>query len=197
MTPTSPERIRQDSRLIGQTLFGLTLPRMIRRAIVIAVVIVVWFYLCTRILAFGATVRYDFLRALGQQPVEYLARINPYLWWAVVLAFTLIVFFAVRGWLGSSLQAGREAVVPARTLAELAPRLSQDVINVMRWIWRDRQEPFTVGDLQLAHREIRDGRIEKMYLALDQEAALAQTPDSRPAPPAGERHAEPSLGPLA
>jgi len=196
MTPATPERIRQDCRVLGQTLFNLALPSMIRRAVVIAVVAALWLYACSRILAFGATVRYDFLRTLGQQPVDYLGRINPYLWWAVVLAFTLAVLFALRGWLRASLRAGRATEVSPQTLAELASRLSPDVIEVMRWAWRYREEPFTIGDLQVAHRETRSGRVDKMYLARDQEAALTQPPAS-PSRPAGERHAEPSLGRLA
>jgi len=198
MTPADPERIRQDGRLIGQTLFRLTLPQRTRRAIVLAAVALLWLYACSRILAFGATVRYDALATLGQQPVEFLARINPYLWWAVVLVFSLIVFFAARGWLQASLRRGRDAAVPARALGELAPALSPDVIEVVRWIWRDRLEPLTLGDLQAVHREVRSGRVAKMYLARDQEAALARPAAAprAPAPSPDSRHAEPHLGRL-
>ncbi|CAM3609900.1 Poly-beta-1,6-N-acetyl-D-glucosamine biosynthesis protein PgaD [Bordetella sputigena] len=172
MNTTSPERVRQDGRLIRQTLLKLSSPRLVLRAVVIAVAVVIWLLVAQRILAFGATLDYQFLHPLGASTIELLNRINPYLWWAVALVWTLIVFFAVRGWLRANMEAARLRTVPADTFAELAGELSDEVIGVMRWSWGSRDEPFTVGDLQRTLWELRHGRIAKIAMVREQEALL-------------------------
>ena len=172
MNPTSPERVRQDSRLIRQTLLKLSSPRLVVRAIVIAVAVVIWLLVAQRILAFGATLDYQFLHPLGAATIELLNRINPYLWWAVAAIWSLIVFFAVRGWMRGNMETARLRIVPADTFADLAGELSDEVIAVMRWSWGNRDEPFTVGDLQRTLWEIRHGRIAKIAMVHEQEALL-------------------------
>ncbi|ANN65019.1 hypothetical protein BAU06_00650 [Bordetella bronchialis] len=172
MNPTSPERVRQDSRLIRQTLLKLSSPRLVARAIVIAIALVIWLLVAQRILAFGATLDYQFLHPLGASTIELLNRINPYLWWAVAAIWSLIVFFSVRAWLRGNMEAARLRPVPADTFADLAGELSDEVIAVMRWSWGSRDEPFTVGDLQRTLWEIRHGRIAKIGMVREQEALL-------------------------
>jgi hypothetical protein len=197
LMPTTPERIRQDRRLIGHTLLKLALPRLALQAVVIAVAIVAWLLVASWIRGFGATISYASLNALGPQTVEFLTRINPYLWWAVVVLWTAIVFVAVKAWLGTSRAAGRMYALDSKVLAQLRLRLSEEVIDVLRWVWNDREEPFTVGDLQRAHQELRSNRIGKIALVRAQSAILDQPVDEEPATHAsGEpraRHAEPSL----
>ena len=174
MNLTSPERIRQDGRLIGQTLLKLALPRLVLRAIVLAVIAVIWLLASSWLLAFGKTLAFDSLHTLGQQTVDLLTRLNPYFWWGVVAIWTLIVFFAARNWLSASLASGRARVVPRDVLAQLRPRLSEDVVDVLRWVWGDREEPFTVGDLQRSYLELRRNRIGKIALVREQTAILDQ-----------------------
>lgn len=216
MMPDSPERLEEDRKLLARTLLRLAMPRLIRRVIVIAIVTVLWIFVCRAILSFGASVRYDALVVVGQQAVDLLNRINPYLWWVVVALFTLIVFFSLRGWYANSLAAGRATPVDSGTVRDLARQLSADSIKVLGWVWRDREEPLTVGDLHATLAELRHGRVSKLYLARDQEAALeegraadaartrteGQAPAREPAltaqrdrtiPIAGER-AEPGIG---
>jgi hypothetical protein len=176
MNPTSPERVRQDSRLIRQTLLKLSSPRLVVRAIVIAVAAVIWLLVAQRILTFGDTIDYQFLHPLGQATIDLLGRINPYLWWAVAAIWSLIVFYAVRGWLRGNMDAARLRTVPADTFADLASELGEDSISVMRWSWGSRDEPFTVGDLQRTLWEIRHGRVEKIAMVRDQEALLGIPP---------------------
>ncbi|MCJ9710109.1 hypothetical protein LWS69_13850, partial [Bordetella hinzii] len=174
MNLTSPERIRQDGRLIGQTLLKLALPRLVFRAIVLAVIAVIWLLASSWLLAFGKTLAFDSLHSLGQQTVDLLTRINPYFWWGVVAIWTLIVFFGARNWLYASLAAGRAQVVPRDVLAQLRSKLSEEVVDVLRWVWGDREEPFTVGDLQRSYFELRRNRIGKIALVREQAAILDQ-----------------------
>jgi len=174
MTPTSPDRLRQDSRLLGRTLLNLATPRLLLRGGVIVLAIILWLAVCRWLLAFGATLRYDSLLTLGEQTVDLLRRINPYLWWAAAALVSLAAFFGLRAWLASDIAAGHARPVEAGVLGELAAGLSADSLNVLGWIWRDRGEPLTIGDLIATRREIRSGRVAKMYLAREQESALAQ-----------------------
>ncbi len=185
MNPTSPERIRQDGRLIGQTLLKLALARLVFRAIVLAVIAIVWLLASSWLLGFGKTLAFDGLHSMGQQTVDMLARVNPYFWWGVVLIWTLIVFFSTRSWLYGSLAAGRAQVVPRDVLAQLRSRLSEEAVDVLRWVWGDREEPFTVGDLQRSRRELRHNRIGKIALVREQ-AAILDLPGSTPREPMPE-----------
>lgn len=176
MTPTQPAHLRRDSRLLGKALLNLAAPRLILRAVVIVVAIILWLLACRWLLGFGASVRYDGLISLGQQTVDFLARINPYLWWTAVMAATLAAFFIVRAWLQSDVAAGHAKPVDPAVLGELASGLSADSLDVLRWVWRDRAEPLTVGDLIATRREIGSGRVGKLYLAREQETILRDTP---------------------
>src|SRR3546814_15382844 len=117
MNPTSPERVRQDCRLIGQTLLKLALPRLLIRAVVMVVAAIVWLLVASWLLDFGRGLSFDSLQALGQQTTEFLARINPSVWWGVVVIWTLIIFFIVRGLVTADVAAARPRPVPAHYLA--------------------------------------------------------------------------------
>jgi len=182
MNSTSPERIRQDSRLIGQTLLKLALPRLVVRAVVVLAAIVVWLLVAAWLLDFGRSLSFEGLHALGQQTIDLLTRLNPYFWWGVVLIWSLIVFFSLRGWLAASIAAARARPLDSDVLVDLRPRLSEESIDVLRWVWGSRDEPYTVGDLRRAHHELRHNRIGKIALVRQQSAIL----DEPAAPRAGD-----------
>ncbi|OZI16752.1 hypothetical protein [Bordetella genomosp. 7] len=168
MNRTSPERVRQDCRLIGQTLMRLALPRLLVRALVLGIAAIIWLLVASWLLDFGRGLSFDNLQALGQQTAGFLARINPYFWWGVVVIWTLIIFFIARGWLAADVAAARARPVPADELATLTGQLSDDSVAVLRWVWGSRDEPFTLGDLRLAHAELRHSRIDKLELVRQQ-----------------------------
>ena len=189
-TQTPPDRLRQDARLIRQTLLQLASSRLIVRGAVIAIAIILWLLVCRWLLSFGTTIHYDGLAALGAQTVEVLQRVNPYLWWVAVAVVTLVFFFAIKAWYQSDVASLRARTVPADTLANIAPKLSSDSLDVVRWLWRDRGEPLTIGDLREVAREIRTGRVAKMYAARAQAAALEHPASASSSTP---RVTEPSL----
>ncbi|MCW3151348.1 hypothetical protein N8H69_02305 [Achromobacter spanius] len=211
MNLTSPASVRQDSRLIGQTLLKLALPRIVVRAIVIAVAVVLWYLIASWILDFGKRMNYDFLHTLGQPTQDMAQKVNPYIWWVVTGIWTLIVFFSVRAWFSASLASGAATPVSTDVLADLAPNLTEESLGVLRWTWGDRQEPFTVGDLRRALSEIRHNRSGKIAMVAEQ----AQILDGSASPPARdprdegrreprgeprgetrtERYVEPRIGP--
>ncbi|MFE0840143.1 hypothetical protein [Achromobacter insolitus] len=206
MNLTSPASVRQDCRLIGQTLLKLALPRLILRAIVIAVALVVWYLAANWILNFGRTVNYEFLHSLGQPTMDMVQKVNPYIWWVVAGIWTLIVFFTLRAWLSASLASGSATPVETSVLADLAPNLSEETLGVLRWTWGDRQEPFTVGDLRRALSEIRHNRAGKIAMVAEQ-ARILELSDRAPRDPRNEvrreartegrteRYVEPRIGP--
>ncbi|MGB3435773.1 hypothetical protein [Achromobacter sp.] len=206
MNLTSPASARQDCRLIGQTLLKLALPRLIVRAIVIAVAVVIWYLAANWILNFGRTMNYEFLHSLGQPTMDMVQKVNPYIWWVVAGIWTLIVFFTLRAWLSASLASGSATPVETSVLADLAPNLSEETLGVLRWTWGDRQEPFTVGDLRRSLSEIRHNRIGKIAMVAEQ-ARILESSDRTPRDPRdevrreartegrSERYVEPRIGP--
>lgn len=172
MNAASPDRIRQDRRLIGQTLLKLALPRLIVRGVVLIIAAIIWLFVASWLLDFGRGLRFDGLQAFGQQAIDLLTRVNPYLWWGVVVIWSLIVFFAVRAWVSSDIDATRAKPVAPRDLSALTAQLSSEVINVLRWVWGNREEPFTLGDLRQASIELRHGRIDKIDLVREQSGIL-------------------------
>lgn len=199
MQQATPDRIRQDRRLIGQTLFKLSLTRL---AILVAGVVVavgIWLYTSSWILELGPQLGLGWLRFLGPQVADFLVHlINPYLWWVLVAIWAIIVLYILKAWIRASLAAGRLYAVDSGVLANLRARLCDEVVEVLRWVWNDRSEPFTVGDLQRAHRELRGNRIGKIALVRAQSAILGQdaSPPAEEDPPARDtrRQTEPTLG---
>ena len=201
MNNFSAEILREDTHLLRSVLLRLALPRVLRRAAVVLATLAVWLWLCSTILKRGRTVRYDGFEAFGPQVVDFLVRINPYLWWGVVLILTMCVLSGLRGWLRRSFARGRATTVPLGVVDDLAARLSPEVLDVLRWVWEDTEVPITVGVLQATLRQARTGRVGKMALARAQKAALdragAPAPDpqlpSVPPPAGPARPREPTL----
>ncbi|MVW72915.1 hypothetical protein [Bordetella sp. 15P40C-2] len=175
MNAASPDRIRHDRRLIGQTLLKLGLPRLLVRAVVLIVAAIIWLMVASWLLNFGRGLSFEGLQAFGQQAIDLLTRINPYVWWGVVAIWTLIVFFAVRAWIQSDIAASRARPLSATELSSLSSQLSEEVRDVLRWVWGNREEPFTLGDLRQAGIELRHRRIDKIELVREQTAILDGT----------------------
>ena len=172
MNPTSAERLRADSRLIGQTLRKLSAPKLLLRAIVAGIAVLVWLWVGSVILNFGRRLDYAALSALGQQAVDLMTTIGPYLWLAVVAIWSLIVFFSVRAWINAHIESSRSAPVDADTFSQVAQRVSPETRDVLSWSWANRDEPFTLGDLRRAQDELNHGRVDKLAIVREQTALL-------------------------
>lgn len=168
MNATSPERVRQDCRLIGQTLLKLALPRLLVRAVVLVVAAIVWLLVASWLLSLGQSLNFENLPIVGQDGSNFLQRALPYARWGVVVIWTLIIFFIARAWVASDMAAARARPVPSDDLADLVPQLSDEVVAVLRWVWGSRDEPFTLGDLRQALAELRHSRIGKLDLVRQQ-----------------------------
>lgn len=174
MNLPSAERIRQDCRLIRQTLLKLTLARFIMQGGVVVAGLLIWLFIGSWLLAYGKTVDYSFLHTLGRPTVEFLGRINPYLWWIVTGLWTLLAFTLLRNWLRTHIARGHAVPIQPQMLTELASCLCSDVRGVLRWTWGLQEEPFTVGDLRRSLGEIRSGRIAKIAMVREQAEALSE-----------------------
>ncbi|MGN6581403.1 MAG: hypothetical protein ACTHJ1_15655 [Bordetella sp.] len=205
--PATPDRIRQDRRLIGKTLFKLSLTRLAILAVGIVVAAGIWIYIASWILndaspwiqGLDQRIGLNWQHILGPTAVSLLnGFINPWLWRILALIWTLIVAYSLKAWVLSSLAAGRLYTVDSRVLAEMHPQLCDEVIDVLRWVWQDRSEPFTIGDLQRAHKELGGNRVGKIALVRDQSAILdqgsADDMRSEDLPRATRRQTEPTLG---
>jgi hypothetical protein len=172
MNQTTSDRVRQDCRLINQTVMKLSAPRLLIQTALVVVGVIIWFFVAGWLLQFGNTINYATLVPLGQATVDMLTRINPYIWWVIVAIWTLIAYFIVRALVDSSIRASRAASVPTGALADLTAGLSDEVIEVVLWCWSNRDEPYTLGDLRRSRIEARHGRVEKIAIVRQQEALL-------------------------
>lgn len=204
--PATPDRIRQDRRLIGRTLFKLSLTRLAILAVGIVIAAGIWIYIASWILndaspwiqGLDQSIGLNWQHILGPSAVSLLnGIINPWLWRILALIWTLIVVYSLKAWILSSLAAGRLYAVDSRVLADMRPHLCDEVVDVLRWVWQDRSEPFTIGDLQRAHKELGSNRIGKIALMREQNAILDQgagnDAPSEDRPRATRRPAEPTL----
>lgn len=197
MNRNSTANLRKDSRLLGTTLLKLALPRIVLRLVVLAAVLLSWYWLCSFTLKKGAGVKYNGFEAFGPQVVDFLTRMNPYIWWVVVLIISLCVIAAIRGWMHRSLARGRAALVPLGTFRELCTNLSPEYLDVLRWVWKDPAQPVTIGILQTTLKQVSSGRVRKMALARAQQAelalALSAESDTHSAPADSSGYREPTM----
>jgi len=173
MKQNSPhEPTRQDGALLRATLLKLTAAQKILCVVVIAVVALVWYDLLNQLVAFGHNIDYSGLHALGNETVQMLKLYNPYFWWAVVALCTLIIAYFLYIFVRGTQRRARTRLVGADIIAELAQQLSGPAKEVLLWVWQDRSEPITVGDLQRTANELQARRADKIRLAQDHETAL-------------------------
>lgn len=154
------------------TLLRLTAAQKILCVVVIAIVALVWYDLLNRLIAFGRGIDYSGLHALGVQTIAFLKQYNPFFWWAVVVLCTLIIAYFLYGFVRSTQRRVRARHVNEDTIAMLAHELSEPAREVLRWVWSDRRQPITVGDLQRTAAELRSGRAAKISLARSHEALM-------------------------
>lgn len=146
------------------------------RAVVIIVTIVIWLWVAASILEFGAAQDYVFLNKFNVQLVSFLQSINTYLWWAVVLLGTLIVYFFLSAWYSGSVERAAYKTVPADTAAQLIGSLSPEGRDVLGWVWRDRSEPINIGNLKTTKDELDNNRVSKLAQIREQERLLGPGP---------------------
>lgn len=165
---------RDDVKVLNATLRKLQLPGWLWRTGVLAGIVIVWLWICQQILRLGSLIRYDGLEALGPQVVSFMTRINPYLWWGVIVILSLIVLSVTRGWILRSAKRSKATLVSVAEIQALASSLSDEGIQVMKWAWDDTVDPVTIGDLITTRDEIRGGRARKLAMAQAQRQALEQ-----------------------
>ena len=186
---------QNDAKLVSKTLLRLATPRIIMRTAVITVTIIIWLWLATQILGFGATQDYAFLNKFNAQLVAFLQSINIYLWWVVVVLLTLIVYFFLSAWFTNSVHKASFKTVPADTAANLIQHLSPEGRDVLGWVWRDRSEPINIGNLKTTRDELQNNRVSKLAQIREQERLLGLGPGAAIA--ADDRLARAALTPLA
>lgn len=169
----APERVRADCRLMRRAASRLGMPYLLRRVALVVITVAVFVFVANLILNYGRTVTYSALGAPDAAAVAFLTRINPYLWWALVVILGLFVFFWLKAAWSDAVAQERAVAVPADTLQGLAGQLCPSTLAVMRWVWSDRSDPFSIGDLRRSAAEARGGRIDKLRLVNEQEALLS------------------------
>lgn len=170
-------RIREDSKAIRAEVIRTGWLHWVLRTVGVLVILWLFWRLAERILHFGHGISYDRLGLPDSAIVGVLTRVNPYIWWVVVAVLGLIVLAILRSLWAYAVQRERSTVVPSADLQELTPRLSTPVLEVLAWVWRDRSQPLTQGDLRRTLAELRGGRVELLAMAREQAAILGVAPE--------------------
>lgn len=168
----SPQLVREDIRRLRKTLFRLSMPYLLRRVAILAIGIIAYLLVAKTVLGFGADVSYDKWAPADTPLMSLLNRINIYLWWALVVILGIVTFFWLKSVWGHGVSRTRAVPVPATEVRMLAGELSAPVLDVMRWVWSDRSDPFSLGDLQRTLAETRAGRIDKLRTISEQQTIL-------------------------
>lgn len=178
---TTPEQpTRRDRSLLRQTLWKLTAVHKLVCTVVVVLVGLAWVWAARRLLAFGETVDYSGLTALGVQAVALIKQYNPFFWWGLVVLCTLIIAYFLKLFVRGSRRQAMARLVSAATVETLAGQLTQPAIDVLNWAWSDRRQPVSVGVIQRAVTEMGGHRAAKIALARRHSALLG---NSDPVPP--------------
>lgn len=175
--------MKEDTRLLGNTILRLALPRIVMRLSVIVAALLCWYWLISLVYRNGLALNYKSykeLEAFGPHAIDFLASINKYIWITVNAIISLIALSMLRGWFVKSMARGRSAIVPLRTFRTLCASLQPESLEVLRWVWKDPQTPVTVGILQTTFKQIMTGRVRKMALAKAQREDLEQAVNPNP-----------------
>lgn len=164
MKANTQQPTRQDAALLRNTLLKLTATQKILCVVVVALVVLIWYDLLNRLVAFGRGIDYGGLHALGVQTIALLKQYNPFFWWAVVALCTLIIAYFLYGFVQGTQRRARLKQVDEETVGMLAHELSDPALEVLRWVWNERRDPITVGDLQRTAYELKRGRAAKITL---------------------------------
>lgn len=171
---------RHDVALVRRTLHHLTAAQKITCAVVIVVAALIWWNILKRLVAFGQSIDYSGLHALGAQTVTMLEQYNPMFWWGVVALGTLLIIYILYGFVVSTQQRVRRKQLTRNTVEQLTTQLSESGLEVLNWAWQDRRNPLTVGDLQQTFIEMRSNRASKITLARQHEALLSASRHQSP-----------------
>lgn len=166
--------------------------RLVWRALVLLASLALGIMLAKWVLNFGAQVSYTGFETLGPQVVTVLTRINPYIWWAVVMVGVLIMLSWLRRGYQHSLAAGRATIISITDTQMIVSRVSNNTLDVIQWAWDADRSPLTVGDLQRALKLVRNGKADQLKLARAQ-AQLLESALSTPAQDTETVMSEPSL----
>lgn len=173
---TAPDQpTRRDRILLRQTLWKLTAVHKTVCVVTTVVVALAWFWAARRLLAFGETVDYSGLAALGVQAVTLLKQYNPFFWWALIVLCTLIIAYFLKVVIRSSHRQAMARLVSAGTMERLANGLTAPALEVLQWAWVDPRHPVSVGVIQRAVTELGSHRAAKIQLARRHQALLSQS----------------------
>lgn len=176
--PTSLPRA-QDHTLLRSVVLRHTATQKIIAAVVVTAVVLIWYDLLNRLLAFGAGIDYAALHVLGAEGAALLQRYNPFFWWVLVALCTLIIAYFLYVFVRGTARSASLRPIDQPGVEVLGQGLSAPAIDVVLWAWQDRSEPLRVADLQRARTELRNHRASKIRQAQHQLALLEDARRSR------------------
>lgn len=163
----------KDRLAIHQTILRLTALYKGVATAVIVVAAIVWLTVIKYILAFGRTLDYSGLEALGLD-AELIDQYNPFFWWTVVIICTLLITYFLFNFVQFTRQKASQKIVPKQEVKDLLSKISPAATHVIAWAWENRRHPITVGVLQQTTAQLGANRYALICLAKDQDYLVSQ-----------------------
>lgn len=173
---------RRDIRQLHRTVFNLSAASNLASVLLVVLAAVAWWPAVQKIRAFGETIDYSGLEALGPTVVERLQEYNPIFWWLAIIIGTLLLVYVLYALVMAIQRRLRRKLVRQATISGLVQQLSEPAREVLSWAWHDRREPISVGILQQALIQMHGGRASRIALAREHAAALAPAQGEPEAP---------------
>lgn len=158
----------KDRLTIHQSILRLTALYKGVATAVIVVVALVWITVINYILAFGRTLDYSGLEALGLD-AELINQYNPFFWWTVVIICSLLITYFLVNFVQFTRKKASQKIVPKQEVKNLLSKISPAATHVIAWAWENRRHPITVGVLQQTTAQLGANRYALICLAKDQE----------------------------
>ena len=186
---------RRDIRLLRRTVFNLSAASNLASVLIVVLAAVAWWPAVQKIRAFGETIDYSGLQALGPTVVERLQEYNPIFWWLAIIIGTLLLVYVLYALVMAIQRRLRRKLVRQITISGLAQQLSEPAREVLAWAWHDRREPISVGILQQTLTQMHSGRASRIALAREHAAALALAQDEPEMPGREQPEGDKTLAP--
>jgi hypothetical protein len=172
--------VQQDTRFLASLVRRLLWVRLVWRACVLIATVWLGILLAQWVLNFGAQISYAGFETLGPQVLSVLTRVNPYIWWAVVMVGVLIILSLLRRGYQHSLAMGKSTIVSITDTQMIVSQVSNNTLDVIQWVWNADRGPLTVGDLQRAMTLARNGKSDQLKLARTQAQLIANALSEQP-----------------
>lgn len=162
-----------DVSLINSLIRSQTRTDWIICGVSVVVLIVAWIIIAGLILNFGKSINWNSFEQIPAQVREFIQGMNIYIWWAIILIISLIVYFIVVNIIEKTHKSSGHKYPANEDLLPVIRSLSPAGLRVLNWVWDKRREPISIKDLRETSRQLKRARNNRITQIQEQESLLA------------------------